>query len=205
MNKQKLKQAEKAFFAIYPQGMNSPEMLEIAKKHKVDKITAFTRENFAPSALKNAEETCENMIKLVSRSSMVSVFEKPKFRDAVRSMNKDDKIDLTESLFNLLHGNEAKGFAQMLDILTRFGLAKWTLISVYRCYYHPDTDLLFKPTTVKNVIKYFELENLIYKPRPSYDFFVKYRIAINNMKKEVHPSLAPSNAAFSGFLMRSME
>lgn len=205
MNIDKLKQAEQAFLAIYPQGFQSPEMLEISKKHKMDKIVTFAHESFSPEALENTNETAENMIKLVTRSSMVSVFEKPKFRDAVRSMTPDEKSDLAESLSELLHGDEAKGFHQMLDILTKHNLAKWTLISVFRCYYYPDTDLLFKPTTVKNVIKQFELEGLVYKPRPSYEFFVNYRDAINSMKRNVSPSLSPSNAAFSGFLMMSIE
>lgn len=205
MNIDKLKQAEQAFFAIYPQGFESPEMLEISKKHKMDKMVTFAHESFSPEALENTNDSAENMIKLVTRSSMVSVFEKPKFRDAVRSMTPDEKSDLVESLSDLLHGDEAKGFHQMLDILTKHSLAKWTLISVFRCYYYPDKDLLLKPTTVKNVIKQFELKGLVYKPRPSYEFFVNYRDAINAMKDEVSPSLSPSNAAFSGFLMMSTE
>ncbi|MBT7122238.1 MAG: hypothetical protein HN948_04440, partial [Clostridia bacterium] len=125
--------------------------------------------------------------------------------DAVRAMTLDEKGYLTDSLNDLLHGDEAKGFHQMLDILTKYSLAKWTLITVFRCYYYPETDLLFKPTTVKNAVKIFELDGLIYKPRPSYDFFVEYRNAIAQMKAQVDPSLSPSNAAFSGFLMMAME
>jgi hypothetical protein len=205
MNTQKLKDAEKTFLKIYPLGFNSPEMIEIGKKHKMDKLVQFAHESFSPSALENANETAENMIKLVSRSSMVSVFEKPKFRDAIRAMTHDEKGDLADSLSDLLHGDEAKGFHQMLDILTKYSLAKWTLITVFRCYYYPKTDLLFKPTTVKNVITYFELEGLKYKPRPSYDFFVEYRNAITDMKSMVSELLSPSFAAFSGFLMMTME
>lgn len=205
MNTKKLKEAEKAFLKMYPKGFNSPEMMEIRKKHKMDKLTQFAHESFAPHALLNAQECTENMIRLVSRSSMVSVFEKPKFRDAVRAMGAGEKADLRDSLKDLLHGDEARGFHQMLDILTKYSLAKWTLITVFRCYYYPETDLLFKPTTVKNVVKQFELDGLVYKPRPSYDFFVEYRKAIAQMKALVDPSLCPSNAAFSGFLMMAMD
>ena len=136
---------------------------------------------------------------------MVSVFEKPKFRDAVKSMSYDEKEFLVDGLRNLLFDDEAKGFHQILDVLTRYGIAKWPLITVFRCYYYPETDLLFKPTTVKNVIKYFELDGLIYKPRPSYDFFVKYRDQINEMKKLTDCSVSKSGAGFSGFLMMSMD
>jgi len=205
MNTQKLKDAEKAFLEMYPLGFGSPELLEMGRKHKMDKLVTFAQESFAPAALENAKETADNMIRLVSRSSMVSVFEKPKFRDAVRSMMLDEKNYLADGLAELLHGDEAKGFHQMLDILTKYSLAKWTLISVFRCYYYPETDLLFKPTTVKNVVKHFELDGLVYRPRPSYDFFVEYRAVIADMKLKVDPTLSPSNAAFSGFLMMAME
>ena len=71
MNVRKLKDAEKAFLALYPQGFNSPEMMEMGKKHKMDKLVTFAHESFSPDALENAKEAAENMIKLVSRSSMV--------------------------------------------------------------------------------------------------------------------------------------
>lgn len=205
MNKAKLKSAERQFFRQYPEGFMSPEMVEIGKKHKMDKHIAFAQESFSKKALKNVETTCENMVKLVSRSSMVSLFEKPKFRDAVKSMNQDEKAELVDALRLLIHDAEEEGFNALLTILTRYKLAKWTLISVFRCYYYPSEDLLFKPTTVKNVIKFFELDDLVYKPRPSYAFFVKYRSEINAMKAMCDASLSPNNASFSGFLMISME
>ena len=204
MNIDKLKQAEKDFFERYPDGFETPEMKEISKKHKVKQLVEFAHKNLSPEALVNIEEASENIIKLVTRSSMVSLFEKPKFRDTVRAMNFDEKSVLVEGIFNLLHGNEEKGFNMLIDILLRYKLAKWTLVTVFRCYYYPNTDLLYKPTTVKNVIKTYELKDLVYKPRPSYEFFIKYRDAINIMKKQVHESLAPNNAAFSGFLMMTM-
>ncbi len=102
-------------------------------------------------------------------------------------------------LKEILHGNEEDGFDMLLNVLIPYKLAKWTLMTVFACYYRPNEDLLFKPTTVKNIINYFELEDLIYKPRPSYDFFVRYRKEINTMKEHVDPSLRPSNAAFFRF------
>ncbi|QUI25218.1 hypothetical protein HZI73_24250 [Vallitalea pronyensis] len=204
MNINKLKEAERTFFMEYPQGFDTPEMVEMSKKHKMDKLVDFAKESFKPSAFNQVEETAENMVKMVTRSSMVSLFEKPKFRDAVRGMRIDNKKILVAGLKELIHGDEEKGFNQLLDILSEYKLAKWTLLTVFRCYYYPDKDLLFKPTTVKNVIKKYELEGLTYKPRPSYDFFVTYRENINAMKQQVDASLAPNNAAFSGFLMMTM-
>lgn len=205
MNIDKLKQAQETFLSRYPKGFESEEMVAISKKHKLDNLTQFVSENLTPDVLDDIDTAAENMIKVVSRSSMVSVFEKPKFRDAVRSMQNDDKQMLVDSLKDLLYGDEARGFNMMLDLLIKYGIAKWPLISVFRCYYNPQTDLLFKPTTVKNIIKFLELEGLVYKPRPSYDFYVKYRNTINEMKSRVDASLAPNNPAFSGFLMMAMD
>ncbi len=205
MNILKLKQAQDVFYSIYPQGFDSPQMVQVGKKHKMGKLIDFSHEAFSKNAIKNIEETTENMVRLVSRSSMVSLFEKPKFSDAVREMDIMEKAQLVHSLNLLLHGNEEKGFNLMLEVLLRHQLAKWTLITVFRCYYYPTKDLLFKPTTVKNVINTFELEGLVYKPRPSYDFFVKYRDVINEMKQYVDENFSRSNAAFSGFLMMAID
>jgi len=205
MNLKKLKLAEEDFFKDYPDGFYSPEMIEIGKKHKMDKHVEFAQEHFNIEAFKDIENTAENMIKMVAKSSMVSIFEKPKFRDSVRSMTLEEKTRMVLGLKEILHGNEEDGFDMLLNVLIPYKLAKWTLMTVFACYYRPTEDLLFKPTTVKNIINYFELEDLVYKPRPSYDFFVRYRKEINTMKEHVDPSLRPSNAAFSGFLMMVMD
>ena len=64
--------------------------------------------------------------------------------------------------------------------------------------------MFVKPTTTKNAIRFFELEGLEYKPRPSWAFYERYRETINEMKSRVDPSLSTSNAAFTGFLMAAM-
>jgi hypothetical protein len=64
--------------------------------------------------------------------------------------------------------------------------------------------VFIKPTTAKGIIAYFELENLIYESQPTWEFYQAYRTEINRMKEQVDCSLAPNNAAFSGFLMMSL-
>jgi hypothetical protein len=205
MNIERLKEAEAEFFFIYPYGFESPEMKEIGKKHKMGKMIDLVHETLNPESLEDVDVAIENIIKVASRSSMVSVFEKTKFRDGLRQLPTDEKEELVDALKELLHGDEEKGFNGLVDLLSIYKLAKWPLITVFRCYYYPDTDLLFKPTTVKNVIKKYELEELVYRPAPSYEFFVGYRDTINSMKQLVSPLLSPNNAAFSGFLMMTME
>lgn len=205
MNIKKLKQAEEAFLDRYPGGFDNPEMVEIGKKHKMDKMVSFTQESFERQNFRIPELIVEKMTKVASRSSMVSVFEKPKFRDYTLSLPLQTKRNLAAGLEQLLHGNEQQGFETMLEILLDGKLAKWTLMTVCQAYFQPDYDVFIKPTTAKGVIQTFELENLQYKPRPSWAFYDRYRAVINEMKTHVDPALSPSNAAFSGFLMMSLE
>jgi hypothetical protein len=140
---------------------------------------------------------------------MVSLFEKPKFRDFVRSLTAQDKVFLSESLKTLLHTKslkqERKVFGGIVSLLEAGKLAKWSLITVFAAYYKPERDVFVKPTTCKNVLKTFDIDEIQYKPRPSWEFYERYREIINHMKQQVDPCLSPSNAAFSGFLMMSME
>ena len=71
MNLAKLKWAEELFLRRYPGGFSHPEMLAIAKKHKMDRMIALSHEMFAKKNFRDPPEIIESMIKLVSRSSMV--------------------------------------------------------------------------------------------------------------------------------------
>ena len=204
MNLTKLKQAEENFFNRYPGGFENPEMLAVAKKHKMDKMVSFVQESFAKKNFKDTDSIIENMIRTVSRASMVSLFEKPKFRDHLRSLSHDEKKLLVKGLKEILHGDEQVGFEMMLDVLQIGKLAKWSLMTIIQNYYRPGYEVFVKPTTAKGVIAYFELEGLVYKPKPSWEFYEKYRETINLMKTKVDPGFTKYNAGFSGFLMMSI-
>lgn len=93
----------------------------------------------------------------------------------------------------------------MLEIFTEEKLAKWSLISVIPYYYAPKKHLFIKPTTTKDVLKYFDIEEIVYKPRPSYEFYAKYKKILAQFKKEVNNKISNDNAKFTGFLMMGME
>ena len=165
--------------------------------------------------LKEAEETflqqypggfdkiVQSMVKVVSRSSVISMFEKPKFREFADTLFPEERSLLAGGLEELLHGKEQIGFETILDLLKSRKLAKWSLLTVCQTYFHPQRDVLVKPTTVKGIIEYFELKNLQYKPTPSWTFYNAYRSTIYEMKSKVDSSLSPTNAAFSWFLLLS--
>lgn len=204
MNLEKLKQAEGMFFAKYPNGFSDDALVEVSKRHNMDALLRFAQEGFSLGACGHIEKTAENMIRLVSRSSMVSMFEKPKFRDFVRRLNGVEKEMLVDSMTAFLHGDQAIAFESWVQLLLTEKLAKWTLISAIPSYYAPTIEVFVKPTTTKGIIQLLEVSDLIYKPMPSWDFYRRYRDLINDAKTKVDISLSPSNAAFCGFLMMVM-
>jgi hypothetical protein len=204
MNIKKLHQAEDAFLDRYPGGFANPEMIAIRKKHHLEKMFELTQDCFPKRNFKLPDLIVENLVKVVTRSSLISVFEKPKFRDFMRSLPPADRLTLTKGLEQLLHGDQQLGFETMLAVLKSGKLAKWSLMTVCPAYYHPEVEVFIKPTTAKDIIHTFELESLQYKPAPTWAFYQEYRAVINEMKSMVDPSLAAYNIAFTGFLMRSM-
>ena len=204
MNLKRLKQAEAEFLARYPGGFNHPDMITIGKKHNVGKMTEQAKALLSKKSFQKTGPVLDSLIKIVSRSSMVSMFEKPKFRDYVNGLDRDEREALAMGFQLLLHGKQQRGFDIIIDILARGKLAKWSLVTICPTYMKPLDEVFVKPTTAKNVIKYLELENLDYKPRPSWAFYEEFRRQILAMKEKVDPSISPSNAAFTGFLMMSL-
>lgn len=205
MNITKLKEAERTFFLQYPGGFSNPEMQKIAKKHKLEKMNKMVWESFTIDQFENPEKIVDSMVRVISRSSMVSLFEKPKFRDLVKALSDNEKELLSFGLKEFLHGDQEPGFEMMCGLLYKYKLVKWPLLTACPVYYRPGVEVFIKPTTAKRVINYFELEGLKYSPSPTYDFYRAYREQINQMKTEIDPSLQNDNAAFCGFLMMSMQ
>lgn len=205
MNRTKLKEAEERFFMRYPGGFSDPMMLEIAKKHKVEKMNKLAQDSFAIERFESPNKIADSMSKIVSQSSMVSIFEKPKFRDLVKAISDNEKERLSYGLKEFLHGDQEAGFKLMSGLLKEYKLAKWPLLTVCPIYYRPGEEVFIKPTTAKGVIEYFELEGLKYSPNPTFEFYRDYREQINQIKNEVNAALQVDNAAFCGFLLMSIE
>jgi hypothetical protein len=205
LDRQKLKFLESEFLKRYPQGFKDPAMQEILKKHPIEKMTAMAHEVFKKSAFNKPDDIVSNMATMVGRSSMVSMFEKPKFRDFVKSLNSHDKAFLAKALKQLLHGTQQSGFEALVDILKTQKLAKWSLVTILPAYYAPNEEVFVKPTTVKGILSYFNIDDLVYHPNPTWEFYQVYRGLINQAKTKVRKTLSPSNAAFSGFLMMTVK
>jgi hypothetical protein len=144
------------------------------------------------------------MMKAISRSSLVSRFEKPRLWDWVNMMTSQEREGYAFSLKDILHGDQRYGFNMMLSLLAPGRLAKWSLMTILPYYYSPLDEVFVKPTTTKKIVNHFELNNLIYKPLPIYKFYTEYRKRIIDMRGMVDKSLQLDNAAFCGFLMMAI-
>ncbi len=204
MNLETLKAAEEQFFNEYPEGFGSPEFVDIIKRHNVDKLSLFAKEELSKEKFEDTNKVVAAAIKIITTSSMVSVFEKMRFRDYSKSLTRMRKKTFAKGFYELLHGDQQKGFELLLSELERHKLAKWTIISAVPFYYKPKKEYFIKPMTTKGVISRLELD-LEYKPKPTWAFYKKYRTALNKMKKAVDQELSPNHAAFTGFLMMSLE
>ena len=118
LNPNKLKQAEANFLSRYPGGFADPEMVKIGKRHPMAKMTTMAHESFSARARKNIGQYSEDMAKIVGRSSMVSMFEKPKFRDFVKRLAPGEQSFMVQAMHDLLHtDNQQAGFEALVELL----------------------------------------------------------------------------------------
>ncbi len=205
MNQAKLREAEEIFLRRFPGGFSHPQMLALTKKHKVAKMKQLAQASFGVAQFANAGHIIEAMGKVVSQSTLISLFEKPRFRDLLKVLSDSEKQHLAYGLQEFLHGDQEFGLGLMTGLLQEYKLAKWPLVTVYPIYYRPETEVFVKPTTAKKIIEYFELTGLQYQPTPTFAFYQAFREQILQLKQAVHISLQADNAAFCGFLMMTLE
>lgn len=205
MNLKKLKDMEEEFLTFYPTGFEDAKFFPTMKKFNPSKLEEFTKENLKKENFSNPNLVVDAFFKIIQKSVLISLFDKLKFRDMLGSLTSYEKDMLSIELYELLHGNKRNGFDGLVEFLKQYNLAKWTIISVVLYYNDRQKEYFVKPTTTKNVIKYFEIKDLVYKPTPSFEFYNAYKKILNEMKKNVHKSLSPDNAAFTGFLRIGME
>lgn len=170
MNLEKLKVLEDAFFKAYPDGFDNPEFAEIKKKHKMEKMQDFVKESFTKENFDDPILVFEHFSKLVSRSSLVSVFEKTKFRNEAKVMTESEKIKLAEGVYEFLFVDQKAGFEKQVEVLNTYKLAKWPILTVLGLYMNPEVEVLVKPTTVKGIMKYFEVRSSSIQLRPIMSF-----------------------------------
>lgn len=205
MNLQKLKDLESEFLYAYPDGFADAKFFPTMKNFKPEKLEEFAKEVLKEENFQNPNLVVDGFFKVVQKSVMVSLFDKLKLKDAIASLNSYEKDMLSIEIYELLYGNKKEGFEGLVEFLSEYKLAKWTIISVVPYSINRQEEYFIKPTTTKNIIKYLELKELIYKPKPSFEFYEKYTNYLDEMKSKLNSSLTFDNAAFTGFLKIAIE
>jgi len=206
MNLEKLKNAEAYFLELYPEGFKDVGLQPIIKRHNTAKIGELVRELFAKEHFSQPELICENFAKIVSKSTLISLFEKPKVRDMVKSMRMERRDMFSIGLYELLYGDKKEGFETLVDVLSFYSLAKWPIVTLIPYYFYRDKEFFIKPTTTKNILSFFDIQGLKYASKPSYEFYEAYSKILKTMKQNVGNKIShDDNAAFTGFLMMAME
>jgi hypothetical protein len=159
---------------------------------------------FQQARFEDALTVTEDIIRVVTSSSMVSVFEKPQFRDLVHGLSALQRARLCSHVYQLLHEDMSRGFEALADFLKPAKLAKWTIVTLCPYYYRPEEDVFIKPTTTKGILEYFEIKHLKYNAAPAWNFYRGYSDVILSMKEKVSHLLSPDNAFFCGLLMWAM-
>ena len=200
MNIKKLKEIEKRFLALYPEGFYSEEMKEAGKKHKVAKMEAMAKDVLSEEKLQQVG-AINGIVKLITSSSLVSVFEKTRFRNLIRESDDFYKQDIVDAVYEMIHENQETGFNRLADLLRTYKMAKWPILSVLLFYLDGTYEVLIKPTTVKKVLEYMECTEVKYTSKANYDFYRQYRDLLNLMKTQVSDKLSDNNGAFQAVFM----
>jgi hypothetical protein len=205
MNIHRLKEAEGAFLARFPGGFDDPGLARIRKSHNVERLATFARSELTEVTFALPERFADTLLKIISRSSMVSRFEKPPFRELLSALSPAEKRHLSEAFRKRLNrGTQREGFEEIVDLFAHYKLARWSLVSAAPFYFAPSKEAFVKPSTAKRIVKFLDVEDLSYHPRPDWAFYTGYRKLILDIKKQVDSTLTPNNAAVTGFLMSSM-
>jgi len=205
MNLEKLKDVESEFLEKFPNGFKDEHFFPTMKKFKPEKLEEFAKEALKIENFSNPNLIVEGFFKTIQKSVMVSLFDKLKLKDMIVSLNSYEKDMLSIEIYELLYGDKKEGFEGLVDFLAEYSLAKWTLISIVPYSLNRQTEYFIKPTTTKNIIKYFELKDCIYKPKPSFEFYENYTKILVEMKENLDDSLTFDNAAFTAFLKIGIE
>lgn len=205
MNIEKLKDVESEFFDAYPKGFEDEKLIRMVKKFNPEKLEVYAKEAFKKENFSDPHFIVEAYFKTIQKSVMVSLFDKVKLRDVIKALTSYEKDMLSIELYELLYGKKKNGFDGLVEFLSEFGMAKWTLVTLVPYSFNRQTEYFIKPTTTKNIIKYLEIPDLIYKPRPSYEFYKEYSKVLDSIKSKVSRPLSFDNAAFTGFLKMGIE
>lgn len=208
MNLEKLKDCEERFFEYYKDGFEDEKLAKTVKLFNTIKFQTLVKNSFALENFSNIEYISQSFFEILLKSPLISFYERDLIKNALKNFTNYEKdmlsIYLKDLLYEDLEESIKDSFDELVELLASKNLAKWHILTLIPYYFAPNKNYFLKPSTTRNIVKYFELENIKYKPRPSFEFYKDYTKNLQKMKNIVNPILRDDNGRFTGFLRLAM-
>jgi hypothetical protein len=166
-----LDMAKRRFQKLFLGGFYGKRLLEEERNYK-EELARVAQQLLAKDVLlplmeaANYQQVCIQAKKLVSHSKNIqpSPFEKMAFTDGLKKLT--DAQPFARSLFDFLHGDGdlEPRFNRFAQVLEQMDADKWPIITVFRFFLFPATDVCIKPEHLKNAAELCHFE-LNYRPR----------------------------------------
>ena len=166
-----LDSAKQRFQKLFIGGFYGKRLLEEERNYK-DELASVAQQLLAKDVLLplmeagNYQQVCIQAKKLISHSKNIqpSHFERMAFNDGLKDL--PDVQLFARSLFDFLHGDGdlEPRFDRFAQVLEQMDADKWPIITVFRFFLFPATDVCIKPEHLKNAAELCHFE-LNYKPR----------------------------------------
>src|SRR5574344_430366 len=208
MNIEKLKECEERFFEYYKDGFEDEKLAKTVKLFNTQKFHTLTKNSFALENFSNIEQIAQDFFTILLKSPLISFYEGDLLKNALKNLTSYEKDMLSIYLKDILYAknedNKKDSFDELVELLASKNLAKWHIITLIPYYFSPNKNYFLKPSTTRNIIKYFELKDIKYNSKPSFEFYKNYTNNLLKMKNSVNPKLIDDNGRFTGFLRLAM-
>ncbi len=176
-----LEMAKQRFLKQFPGGLR---LLDGERDYK-DELARVAQQLLAKDVLQalidveNYQQICDNANTLVSYkkkkvwNNLPSLFEQYAFRDGIKTLG--DPKSFAHSLFEYLHGDGdlEPRFTRFAQVLAEMEAAKWPIITTFRFFLFPATDVFIKPETLKYAA---EVSRFGINYRPQLNWLTYYRV-----------------------------
>lgn len=166
-----LLQAKQRFLEQFPGGYYGDMLVHQEREYK-DSLASMARELLGLDILvpliktERFQQVCDNAVKLVThpKNNLPSLFEKLAFKDGFKKLNNPRIFAL--SLFEYLHGTGAlePRFSHFANVLGRMEADKWPVITTFRFFLFPASDVYIKPINLQHAAEVSRFE-INYKPQ----------------------------------------
>ena len=181
------------FLLRFPNGLDDEEFLELGKKHKSSsKILEMVKneidlESFQLEDNYHVSKNIGLIIKMVTKSTMVSVFEKVAFKNYLADPLVH--VSFLQSLYAMLKNLNEDTMAEFVGVLNYRRLdsskkvATWPIVTFFLIYFDEYNEVYIKPTTIRRLAKLLEFD-IKYESTPNYMTYQRVKEMVMAFKKQ---------------------